>query len=154
MMITETSKNIIYFRDFHAKTLGERCFYMDWIIWLNGDGVEMGADVSFNTGCYVNGYGGLRLGERVGLGPYSMIHTANHVFADPDRPVKDQGWEKKPVSIGRDCWIGMGVIIVPGITIGEGTVVGAGSVVSKDLPEWAVAVGNPARVIKRRQRSE
>lgn len=154
MMITETSKNIIYFRDFHARKLGERCFYMDWIVWLNGNGVEMGDDVSFNTGCYVNGFGGLTIGDRSGLGPYSMIHTANHIFADPDRPLKEQGWEKKPIVIGKDCWIGMGVIMVPGVTIGDGAVVGAGSVVSKDIPAWAVAVGNPARAIKYRRETD
>lgn len=154
MMITETSKNIIYFRDFHAKRIGERCFYMDWIVWLNGNEIEMGDDVSFNTGCYVNGYGGLTIGERSALGPFSIIHTANHIFADPDRPMKEQGWEKKPVFVGKDCWIGMGVVIVPGVTIGDGAVVGAGSVVSKDIPAWAVAVGNPARVIKHRRQTE
>ncbi len=154
MMITETSKNIIHFRNFHAKYVGERCFYMDWIVWLNGNGVEMGDDVCFNTGCYVNAYGGLTIGERSSFGPYSLIHTANHIFADPDRPLKEQGWEKKPVFIGKDCWIGMSAVIVPGVTIGDGAVIGAGSVVSKDIPAWAVAVGNPARVIKSRHQAE
>jgi len=151
MMINETSKCIIHFRDFHAKSVGERCFYMDWIVWLNGDGVEMGDDVSFNAGCYVNGYGGLTIGDRAGIGPFCMIHTANHVFADPDRPIKEQGWEKRPVVLGRDCWLGMGVTVVPGVTVGDGVVVGAGSVVVSDLPAWTVAAGNPARVIKRRR---
>ncbi|MCP4249141.1 MAG: acyltransferase [bacterium] len=151
MMINETSKNIIYFRDSHAKRVGKRCYYMDWIVWLNGAGIEISDDVRFNVGCYVNGYGGLVIGERSGLGPYSMVHTANHVFDDPDRPIADQGWVKRPVAIGRDCWFGMGVVIVPGVTIGDGVVVGAGSVVADDLPSWTVAVGNPARVVKHRR---
>jgi acetyltransferase-like isoleucine patch superfamily enzyme len=152
MMINEHSKSIIYFRDWHAKKMGKRCFYMDTIIWLNGWGIELGDDVSFNAGCYVNGYGGLTMGDRTGLGPYSIVHTANHIFDDLDRPIKEQGWVKRPVKIGRDGWFGAGVVITPGVTVGDGVIVGAGSVVVKDLPSWTVAVGNPAEVIKYRRK--
>lgn len=154
MMINEMSKSIIYFRDWHAKKVGKRCFYMDKIIWLNGNMIEMGDDVSFNAGCFINGYGGLTIGDRTGLGPYSMVHTANHIFADPDRPIKEQGWESRPVKIGKDCWFGCGVTIIPGVTIGDGVVIGASSVVVKDIPSWTVAAGNPARVIKDRRESD
>ncbi len=150
MMITEKSKSIIYFRDWHGKKIGKRCFYLDWIVWLNGDGVELGDDVGFNYGVYVNGYGGLKIGDRTIIGPYAMIHTGNHK-RDPRRPIAGQGWTKEPVTIGQDCWIGMGVVILPGVTIGDGVIVGAGSVVPKDLPPYTVAVGNPCKVIKERK---
>jgi acetyltransferase-like isoleucine patch superfamily enzyme len=78
-----------------------------------------------------------------------MIHTANHRFA-PDRPILEQGWEKRPVEIGADCWIGMGVCILPGARLGRGSVVGAGSVVAGELEPNCVAVGNPARAIRSR----
>lgn len=150
MMINETSKSIIYFRDWHAKEVGKRCFYMDCIVWLNGKGIEMGDDVGFNYGVYVNGFGGLKIGDRTIIGPYSMIHTANHEM-DIRRPIIEQGWVKRPVTIGKDCWIGMGTTILPGVTIGDGVVIGAGSVVSKDLPSYTVSVGNPCKVIKHRK---
>jgi maltose O-acetyltransferase len=149
MMITERSKRVVPFRPHDAKRVGEGCFYLDVIVWLNGDRVELGDQVGFNYGCYVNGYGGLRIGDRTIVGPYAMIHTANHGFA-PERPIVDQGWTEEPVQIGADCWIGMGVCILPGARVGDGCVVGAGSVVSGELEPNCIAVGNPARAIRRR----
>jgi len=149
MMITETSKRVIPFQPRDARRVGEGCFYLDMIVWLNGDRIEMGDRVGFNYGCYVNGFGGLEIGDRAIFGPYTMIHTANHEMA-VDRPIPDQGWDSRPVVVEADCWIGMGVSILPGVTIGEGAVVGAASVVAKDVPAYAVVVGNPARVVRSR----
>lgn len=150
MMITERSKSVIPFRQADARQVGEGCFYLDQIIWLNGDQIEMGDRVGFNFGCYVNGYGGLTIGDRSIFGPYTMIHTANHEM-DTDAPIPDQGWVPGAVAVGPDCWIGMGVSVLPGASIGEGTVIGAGSVVAKSIPAWSIAVGNPARVIRSRR---
>ncbi len=150
MMINDTSKRIIYFRPHDAKRVGEGCYYLDFIIWLNGDQIEMGEGVGFNYGVYVNGYGGLTIGDDTGFGPYTMIHTANHE-TDPGRPIHEQGHIKKPISFGEDCWIGMGAIILPGVTIGDGVIIGAGSVVPNDLPPYTVAVGNPCKVVKQRK---
>lgn len=149
-MITERTKQVIPFRAEDAKRVGKGCFYLDLIVWLNGDRIELGEGVGFNYGCYVNGYGGLRIGDRTIVGPYSMIHTANHE-SDPARPIAEQSWEEQPVEIGSDCWIGMGVCILPGARIGDGCIVGAGSVVVPgELAPSSVAVGNPAQVIRSR----
>ena len=78
MMITESSKKVIPFGPQDAKRVGEGSFYLDLIVWLNGDRIELGERVGFNYGCYVNGYGGLRIGDGTIVGPYAMIHTANH----------------------------------------------------------------------------
>jgi len=151
VMITGTSKSVIPFRPQDAKRVGEGCYYLDFIVWLNADRIEMGDGVGFNYGCYVNGYGGLVIGDRSMFGPYAMVHTANHEM-EADRPIVEQGWEEGGlVTIGDDCWIGMGAIILPGVTIGDGCIVGAGSVVPKDLEPWTVSVGNPARPIKSRR---
>jgi maltose O-acetyltransferase len=151
-MITDRSKRVIPFRPHDAKRVGEGCFYLDHIVWLNGDRIEMGDHVAFNYGCYVNGYGGLLISDGAEFGPYTMIHTANHRMDDPERPVTQQGWDVvRPVEVGANCWIGMGTCILPSVRIGDGCVVGAGSVVVKDLEPYSVAVGNPARVIKSRR---
>lgn len=79
------------------------------------------------------------------FGPNVTIATGAHPIL-PE--LREQGYQyNASVRIGRNCWIGAGVIIVPGITIGDHVVVGAGSVVTKDLPDHVVAVGNPCRVL-------
>ncbi len=150
MMITERNKQVIPFQPADAKRVGEGSFYLDHIVWLNGDKIEIGNKVGFNHGCYVNGYGGLTIGDDTIVGPSTLIHTANHEMGDLDRPIVEQGWKAAPVHIGSGCWIGMGVCILPGVRIGDGCVVGAGSVVASDLEAGTISVGNPARPIKRR----
>jgi acetyltransferase-like isoleucine patch superfamily enzyme len=150
MMITGATKAAIPFRPGDARKLGQGCFYLDLIIWLNGERIELGDRVGFNYGCYVNGFGGLVIGSDTIFGPYTMIHTANHRMEDPSRPIHEQGWEAEPVEIGGGCWIGMGVSILPGVRIGDGCVIGAGSVVSTDIDPRSVVVGNPARIIRSR----
>ena len=115
MMITHLSKRVIPFRPHDAKRVGEGCFYLDQIVWLNGDRIELGDRVSFNYGCFVNGFGGLVFEDGANIGPYSMLHTANHNMDDPDLSVVDQGWaDSGPMRIGRNCWVGMGCVILPG----------------------------------------
>lgn len=149
MKITDTSKSIINFRPNDAKKVGKNCYYLDKIIWLNADNIELGDNVRFNYGVYVNGFGGLKIGSNSGIGPYSMVHTANHEF--DEKKISQTSWVKRPVIIGEDCWIGMGVCIIPGVSIGDRCIIGAGSVVTHDIPSDCIAVGNPCRPIKTRK---
>ncbi len=151
MLINDGSKRSIPFRPTDAKRIGENCFYLDHIVWLNGDKIELGDRVGFNYGCYVNGFGGLIVGDGTIFGPYTMIHTANHNMDDITRPIPEQGWESAPVHIADGCWVGMGVCILPGLTIGEGCVIGAGAVVTADVEPYSIAVGNPAKAVRSRR---
>ena len=91
------------------------------------------------------------IGDDVVMGPDVVIMTASHAFEDPSIPVNQQGAaERKPVAIGRDTWIGTRVIILPGVEVGEGCIIGAGSVVTRSIPPFGIAAGNPAKVIRRR----
>lgn len=86
------------------------------------------------------------VGDNTMFGPNVTIATAGHPIL-PELRV--QGYQyNAPVHIGKNCWLGAGVIVLPGVTIGDNTVIGAGSIVTKDIPENVVAVGNPCRVLR------
>lgn len=88
--------------------------------------------------------------DDVMLGCGVHIYANNHRFDDPNKPIIDQDYyPSKPVVLKKGCWIGANAIILPGVVIGENSVVGAGSIVTKDIPDRVVAVGNPARVIRK-----
>ena len=93
--------------------------------------------------------GPVRLGDRAGLGQHVFISGFNHGYADGTRDSNAQELVRKEVTIGRESHIGANSVVVAGVTIGERCQIGAGSVVTKDIPSYSVAVGNPARVIKR-----
>ena len=86
------------------------------------------------------------IGDYTMLGPNVTIATAGHPILPQ---LREQLYQyNMPVHIGRNCWIGAGVVIMPGVTVGDNTVIGAGSVVTKDIPADVVAVGNPCRVMR------
>lgn len=87
------------------------------------------------------------IGHRVLFGPFVSIFAATHEVGVQSR--RDGVEYAAPVSIGDDCWIGGNVTIMPGVTIGKGCTIGAGSVVTKDIPDFSVAIGSPARVVKK-----
>jgi len=99
--------------------------------------------------------GPLRVGADVMMGPRCVLISDNHAMDDTSRPMNTQGFvASSPIVIEDDVWIGAGVTVLPGVRIGRGSVIGAASVVTKDVPPWTVAAGNPARVVRQRTRSE
>ncbi|MBR2731132.1 MAG: sugar O-acetyltransferase [Clostridia bacterium] len=86
------------------------------------------------------------VGDHVMFAPNVIVATAGHPILPALR--EQQYQYNMPVTIGRNCWIGAGAVLLPGVTVGENTVIGAGSVVTKDLPANVVAVGNPCRVLR------
>ena len=112
-----------------------------------GTRITIGAGTFVNFGCVMLDVAPIRIGAACQLAPRVQLLTATHPI-DPEP--RRLGWEyAKPITIGDNVWLGGGVIVCPGVTIGCNTVVGAGAVVVRDLPANVVAVGNPARVIRR-----
>ena len=90
----------------------------------------------------------ITLEDDVLLGPNVAICSSTHNFTDYEKPIKDQGYSCEPVLLKKGCWIGINCVILPGVTIGRNAVIGANSVVTKSIPDYAIAVGSPAKVIK------
>lgn len=118
---------------------------------LPHSGIWIGENCFIGEFCLMRGQGGIHIGKSVLLAPQVQLMAVEHLFEDPSRPVMEQGIVARGIRIGDGAWIGAGAIILDGVTIGEGAVVGAGAVVTRDIPPFAVAVGVPARVIRRRE---
>lgn len=104
-----------------------------------------------NSGIGVRAHlsGNITIGRDVMIGKDVIIMTVNHKFDRTDIPMNQQGFQKEePVVIADDVWVGDRAVILPGVHVGTGVIIGAGAVVAKDVPDWAVVVGNPMRIIK------
>jgi acetyltransferase-like isoleucine patch superfamily enzyme len=116
---------------------------------LEGAIVRIGDRCVIGKGSGVVGHQRVEIGDDVWTGHHVYVTDANHGYVDPDQPVGRQFAAPRPVRIGSGSWLGHGTLVLGGATIGEHVVVGAGAVVIGDLPDYSVAVGNPARVIRR-----
>lgn len=115
-----------------------------------GNDIIIGDYSGLGVNCKVRGP--LEIGDNVMMGPEVRIMTSKHNTSRTDIPMQLQGdLPKQKVTIGNDVWIGARVIILPGITVGMGAIIGAGAVVTKDVPEYTVVAGVPARIIKNRK---
>lgn len=111
---------------------------------------ETGEWVYFGTGTTCFGHWGLEIGDNTLLAQNITITPYSHIFTDPNKRIWDQGGHSKKVTIGKDCYLGMGVCVMYSGDIGDGSVIGAHSTVVKPIPPYSVAVGTPAKVIKKR----
>ncbi len=111
-----------------------------------GYNIYSGENVYFNVNCVILDSTKITIGSNVLIGPGVHIYSSTHPLDANERRTNQIS---KSVSIGSDCWIGGNAVICPGVTIGNGCTIGAGSVVTKDIPANSLAVGNPARVIRK-----
>lgn len=120
------------------------------------DKIEIGDNVWIGRNCHLVASGGLKISSGCILSHSIEIWTQNHNYQSDDLMSipYDKHFIKKPVIIEENVWIGSRVIILPGVTIGEGAVIGAGAVVTKDVQECAVVGGNPANIIKYRDKEQ
>ena len=110
----------------------------------------VGENTSRNRGCIVNAGGGVDIGNNVLVGPNVTIYSQNHTFNTRSELINEQGYDYAKVTIHDDVWIASNVTILPGVTISKGAVVGAGSIVTKNVLEYEVVAGNPAKKISER----
>ena len=127
--------------------IGENCYiepplHANW----GGKHVHFGKNVYANFGLTLVDDTHIYVGDGTMFGPNCIIATAGHPI-DPELRERQLQYNI-PVHIGRNCWLGAGVLVMPGVTIGDNTVIGAGSVVTKDIPANVIAVGNPCKVLR------
>ena len=135
-----------YLRQFCGLKLGrDSSIHMN--CFVTGYDIEIGHHTIINRQTYLDGRVPLKIGNNVNVSHQVMIHTLTHDPQDPGFACVEG-----PVEIGDYVWIGARALILPGVRVGEGAVIGAGAVVTRDIPPYAIAAGNPARVIKQRNR--
>ncbi|MBW2561916.1 MAG: acyltransferase [Deltaproteobacteria bacterium] len=124
------------FNRIHAAGDGSECLVL-------GDRVKTNANVMINSdmsGC-------IEIGNAVIIGPNVVIRASSHQFADCSRPISDQGHTPGRIVVCDDVWIGANAVLLPNVTIGCGAIVAAGAVVTKDVEEYAIVAGVPAKRI-------
>ncbi|WP_375408643.1 sugar O-acetyltransferase [uncultured Methylobacterium sp.] len=110
-----------------------------------GANISLGTSAFLNFGCVILDVTYVTIGDRTQIGPGVQILTADH---PRDASQREAGFEfAKAISIGSNVWIGGGALILPGVTVGDHAIIGAGSVVTRDVPDGATVVGNPARAL-------
>ena len=115
----------------------------------SGRYIRIGDNSGIGLRCVV---GRAIIGKNVMMGPDVVFIDRNHAFSDPDEPLQSTGYvECEPIVVGDNTWIGTRVIILPGCRIGKCAIIGAGSVVTKDVPDYAIVAGNPARILRYRK---
>lgn len=112
--------------------------------------IDIADNVFIGRGCILDSNQRITIGKNTFVAPYCFITDTNHSISDADRPIRFQGCEYKPVTIGEDVWIGAHVVVVAGVTIGNGSIVAANSTVTKDVAPGTIVGGSPARFIKYR----
>ena len=116
-----------------------------------GEGLVIENNVGISERCFIQVRGKVHICAGVIIGPNVSIFSENHVFNDRSKDIRLQGVERKGVTLRNGCWIGAGAIILDGVVVGCNSVVAAGSVVSKDVPDFAIVGGVPARIFEKSQ---
>lgn len=165
-------KNAIFSGDLHIKggkyirigdssQIGPECKIEAWDSYNNKRFkplIELGRDVRINSRCHIGSINKVKIGDNTLIGSNVMIidhsHGKNEYAEMSLHPSNRDLYSKGPITIGKNCWLCENVVILPNVTIGKCSVIGASAVVTKDIPPYSVAVGNPARVVKRVTRDE
>ena len=140
----------------HKCTIGNNVTFQDNVkvdcfgnLSYLSEGFHIGNEVGISHNTYIQVRGRVVIEDNVIIGPNSMIISENHLFANTELPINRQGVSRKGVTIKYGSWIGCGVIILDGVTIGRNSVIAAGALVSKDVPDFEVHGGIPAKLLKK-----
>jgi len=120
-------------------------------LWVSkGSRIRIGDHVYIGRGTTIASKAEISIGSDTLIAAFVHIQDSNHVIGR-DRLIREQGYDAKPIRIGRDVWLGTGVVVLRGVSIGDGAVIGSNAVVTKDVEPYTIAVGVPARPMSERQ---
>jgi len=142
-------RNIVY-RLLGMKIKGF-CWVQPQVTIVNLRHIQVGKNFGCNTGTYINGIGGITMGNDVLIGSNVTISSGKHEIDGRDGSIFSRPATPMQITIGNDVWLGAGSVLMPGITIANGTVVGANAVVTKNTEPYSIVVGVPARHIRFRR---
>ncbi len=117
------------------------------------ENISIGRRVSINDNVFINGAGGVEIGDDCGIAYGTALISEDHVISDPDVPIREQPKVPGKITLERNVWVAANCTILKGVTIGEGSVVAAGSVVVRSVPPYSLVGGNPARVMRSRKKA-
>lgn len=132
--------------------IGADCHFLHevWLEFGAGATITIGERVNLTKFVVVHAGQEVIIGNDVLVGEFVSIRDSNHAIADSTRPINQQGFDRRPVRIGNDVWIGRGSAVLAGVSIGDHSVVGANSLVNDNVGEYQVVAGSPARVLRTR----
>lgn len=131
--------------------VGKRCIFYSGVWIFPGRNLVLGNDVDLARNVLITTSGRVEIGDRVLIGYGAMILSSNHSIPANRGEIFGSGHVNAPVVIGNDVWIGANSIILPGVQIGKGAVVAAGSVVTRDVEDFSIVAGVPAKLIRSRR---
>lgn len=140
-----------HYNDKGGIIIGNNCEISQGVIFKTYGGIiDIKDNVFFGEYVIIYGHGGITIGSNTLIAMQTCIVTSNHTIPSKSQLIRNHPDIPLSVSIGTDVWIGANCSILGGVTIGNGAVIGAGSVVTKDIPPYAIVVGNPAKIVRYR----
>ena len=133
-----------------AKKVGDNVAIFPGVYFENIDNLIIGSNVSIHQMCYIDAEGGIEIGDNVSIAHRSTLLSSNHGYKDTSIPIKYQRMILAKTTIENDIWIGCGCTILAGVRIETGCVIGANSTVTRNLETNSIAVGSPAKTIRKR----
>jgi acetyltransferase-like isoleucine patch superfamily enzyme len=130
--------------------LGDRVTLRRGVVLAGNGTLTIGSHTTINDGCQISAFDAVHIGANVMFAPRVCVLDIDHRFDSRDRPLRQQGYRTAPVFIGDDVWLGANAVVLRGVRIGRGAIVGANSVVTRDVPDYAIVGGVPARVLRMR----
>lgn len=137
-----------------SASCGDNVAVFPGVYFENLESLALGNNVSIHQMCYIDAEGGVEIGNDVSIAHRSTILSSNHGYEKSDIPIKYQPMTLAKTCVQDNVWIGCGCSILAGVTIGEGAIIGAGAVVTNDVESGCIAVGVPAKKIKKRVGTE